>query len=55
MYLLPPVGNISTNVGGSLSTIHGKAVNAYHPFVAQVNISSEEILEFITAPSSVVF
>lgn len=42
-------------VGVSLSTIQGKGINVYVALVIHERVSNEEILELITAPSSVVF
>lgn len=41
--------------GGSWSMIQGNGTKVYHAFVTPESISSEETLELITAPSSVVF
>ena len=41
--------------GASLSIIHGNGENAYPAFVVHVRISNDEMLELMTAPSSVVF
>gem|GEM_PF-3181839 len=54
-YLSPLLGLVLDIHGALLSTIHGNGTNVYVASVIPVSVSSEEILELITAPSSVVF
>lgn len=42
-------------VGVSLSMIHGKGISVYVALVIPERVSKDDILELITAPSSVVF
>ena len=55
IYLALFAGKRFVMSGASLSMIHGNGKNVYAAFVTHVRISSDEMLELMTAPSSVVF
>lgn len=55
MYLAQFVGVVLFIIGASLSIIQGKGISVYVALVIPVRISKDDMLELITAPSSVVF
>lgn len=54
IYLALLAGERFVMIGASLSMIHGNGKKVYIAFVTHVRISSDEMLELMTAPSSVV-